>query len=110
MEFIGKLKEAERIRGHRRFHQIDFGRFSASIQASEYNYCTPRKLLDDPTGYSKWECAIFEDDKWLNPHEDARFERWRPYWEDDDAGVGGYVPTREVEMLLDKLAELAKEE
>jgi len=69
---------------------------SMSIQAGQYQYCAPRKDLDDVYAYTEFEIA-FQDEKsnFLNPlsclEEDFKH---------DD--VMGYIPVKRVQEIYEK--------
>jgi hypothetical protein len=103
------------LKGQRRYKRLIIGKFALSIQASEIHYSRPRKTLDDPTLYERFELALFEGEdekteKWVNPHDDPRFEGLSVLegWEDSDAGVRGYASVAEIDALIHRLTQLTE--
>jgi hypothetical protein len=92
----------------RLYKAIDAGKFSVSIQGSEFHYCDPRKTVD-PHDYTEMEVAIFEKEKWIDPHTDERLQAFPRlqellnHYEQGSHPVGGYVPVDVIEALLDYL-------
>lgn len=96
----------------RLFKGIDIGNFTVSIQASSNHYCTPRHTLKNLNEYEDMEIAIFEKDKWIQPHTDLRFKNFNRLdellntYEAGDVAVGGYVPINLIQDLCDYLENI----
>ena len=100
--FQGLLKELERYQNFRMFRALQFGNsdVTLSIQAGGTHYCSPRETLPlGDTSYTAWEIGfqrkeiegtqLDEEINWESPNED-----WT---------VAGYVPTAQVQELVDLL-------
>lgn len=70
---------------------------SLSIQASEYNYCSPRQRLQRP-----WNEYTLVEVGYIYDKENQPFsppDNWREY-QDGDSQVWGYVPVSVVEEFI----------
>lgn len=92
------------------FHPIKMGRFTLSIQASEYHYSEPRENGLPPKDYERFEVALFFDEEWV------KFRKWKLYYrgpwmefhEGLDIGVFAYMPTNLVQKLYERIELLSK--
>jgi len=92
------------------FNPIKMGRFTLSIQASEYHYSEPRKSGLLPKDYERWEVALFYNDDWV------KFRKWKFYYrgpwmqfhEGTDPVVFAYMPTDVVQKLYERIEFLSK--
>lgn len=101
--------EKEYSSGHRTIHPIKVGERSLSVQASCGHYCAPRELVP-LTHYYLWECAVWDRDKWLSPTNAPEvFDglACASNWEAGTCPVGGYIPTKDVQALYERLVALA---
>lgn len=92
------------------FHHIKMGRFTLSIQASEYHYSQPRLGDLSPKDYECWEVALFFNGKWVNFRK-WKFYYWGPWMEFHegmDVGVFAYMPTHIVQKLYKHIKLLSK--
>lgn len=97
---------------HRLFKPIEFeNNFSISIQGSYSHYCNPRQTLSIDE-YESLEIAIFENDKWIQPHTDKRFLNFSrinellSHYEESDIAVGGYLPIDLIQDLCEYIENL----
>lgn len=94
-----------------RFKAIDAGPFQVSIQAGESLYSTPRRpgtVLE----YTEWEIAVFVGERWIGVETLAPFlpERIIDRFETGfGSPVAAYVPTADVELLIDTLTARGEE-
>jgi hypothetical protein len=120
-EFLQLLKETEESKKaktlihtgkYRSLERVPAGRFSMSIQASEFHYCTPRATL--PLGsYDAFELAIFDEHgEWVSPYRFPGIFKGlaaAEYWEEGPGTtVGGYVPLEAVLELHERLSNWRK--
>lgn len=90
------------------FDRLEAGAFGLSVQASRTHYCSPRQDSDDPEFFSAFECALFENDEWVNPRTDTRFsDIGVDNWESGTCPVGGFIPVATVQAIWDRINELA---
>lgn len=107
-----EIKHSLYLEPYRLFKGIDIGRFTISIQASQNHYCTPRHTLNDIYKYEDMEIAIFEKDKWIQPHTDIRFKNFNRLdelldrYEEGNIAVGGYVPVNLIQDLCNFLEKI----
>lgn len=93
------------------FNPINVGDFQISIQGSQNHYCEPRATLPIDN-YSEMEIAIFEGDKWVQPHTDERFKNFSRLselldrYEEGGKAVGGYVSVDLIQDLCNYLEQL----
>lgn len=83
------------------FKPVQVGPYEVSIQASENHYCTPRENYASADPYTSFEVAIFRNDWFVLPQEDARFKgrEWAHKWTAQHE-VGSRVSREEVVQLL----------
>ena len=93
------------------YKAIPIGKFALSVQASQYHYCSPRKTL--PLGkYDTMEIAIFEKEKWIQPHTDERFKHFSrlnellQQYEEGEYAVGAYIPIDLIQDLCNYLEKI----
>jgi len=92
------------------FNPIKMGRFTLSIQASEYHYSEPRKSGLLPKDYERWEVALFFNGKWVKLHKWKFYYRgpWAEFHEGLEFGVFAYMPTDVVQKLYERIELLSK--
>lgn len=88
------------------FQSLQIGAMKASIQASEYHYCSPRRTLASSDNYEAFEVALILQDEWFHPEKDARFAGcdWAQYWSEYD-DVAARVPRAAIEQMLKDLSQ-----
>lgn len=88
------------------FKPVRVGPYEVSIQASEEHYCLPRENYESADSYVAFEVAIFRDDRFFIPLDDARFKgrEWAHKWS-ANVEVGAHVSREEVAQLIADLRE-----
>lgn len=108
-DFVSRLRTTPSSSISQTFEHLRIGGVWISIQASRTHYCHPRENLP-PAAYTHWECALGLGGEWLSPENAPDvFDglRCASQWEQGTCPVGGYIPTADVQELVDRLEELA---
>lgn len=91
-------------------HRLRAGKFTVSIQCSQYHYSFPRENLRDPKAYAEYEVAIFDrKGHWWHPDKNKKVKKteWAKFFETGGrTAVAGYVPGRLVQKILNTLETL----
>lgn len=60
--------DSSRIPAERWYKKLDLGNdWKLSVQASAYNYSSPKETLDDPTEYTHWDVALLRGKTLVHP-------------------------------------------
>lgn len=95
------------------FEPLEFYPYRISIQASAFHYSSPRIVTRDLYQYDSWEIALLDNmGGWVDVA--ALGFPWAEEHFTGDAGVtepvvGGFVPTDDVQQIVEDLSRLAGE-
>ena len=111
-DFRFSLKESERGQHYRMFYVLWFGDVALSVQASTAHYCYPRLTLA-PLKYNSWELALLRNGYLVDPRIDPVMRGAeklidKDHWERGPCPVGGHIPTKTVQAIIDHLEQKAK--